>query len=218
MPSFAYSGRTRGGQPVSGQRVARQHRRGGVGPAPGAGLCHQDRCGQGTRRQEAATGQGRAGQEPGDLHAAVLRDDRCRSPTGAVSGDPRESRGRQEFQPGHSRDTGRRRGRLLAGGRHAQAPGGVRHAVYQHDGGRRGRGHPRYDSEAASGLHREERQAQGAGHGRHDLPDRGHGDRRDRRRRDPLEGHPDVRQPVRGSGRRPAAPHHASSSCSATRS
>jgi type IV pilus assembly protein PilC len=39
-----------------------------------------------------------------------------------------------------------------------------------------------------------------------DLPggDRRH--RHGRRRRHPLEGHPDLRQPVRGPGRRPAAP------------
>ena len=75
----------------------------------------------------------------------------------------------------------------------------------QHDRGRRGGRHPRHHPQAAGGLHREERQAEGAGEVGDDLPGRRHRHRGAGRRRHPVEGHPDLRRAVRGPRRRPAA-------------
>ena len=88
-------------------------------------------------------------------------------------------------------------------------PEDVRSALHQHDRGRRGGRHPRHDSQAAGDLHRKGRQAEGSGEVRDDLSDRGHRHRHRRRRRHSVEGHPDLRQPVRRPRRRSAAadPH-----------
>ena len=96
MPNFAYTGRTRAGQTVSGERAA------DTMDAAVAALRreqihgHADHAGQGARREAAAKkakgGQDRqegVGQEPGGLHPAVLRDDRRRPAARAV---PRHSR------------------------------------------------------------------------------------------------------------------------------
>ena len=137
--------------------------------------------GQGRRAKKEKGGQDRQEgrrQEPGRLHAPVLRDDRRRPAARAV---PRHSRlaGRgQELRVRDPRDADRRRVGRVAGRRDAQAPEDLRSAVHQHDRRRRGGRHPRHDSEAARDLHRKGRQAGRAGEVRDDLPDRGHRHRR----------------------------------------
>ena len=107
-----------------------------------------------------------------------------------------------------------RRGGRDARRRDAQAPEGLRRPLRQHGRGRRGGRYPRHDPAAARDLHREGRQAARAQvQAAHDLSDRRH-------RRSPaivvavilLEGHPDLRRPVRGPRRRAAAARRASSS------
>ena len=56
-------------------------------------------------------------------------------------------------------------------------------------------------------VHREEREAEGAGQVGDDLPDRRHLHRGDCRRRHSMEGHSDLRLAVRGLGRPAAAAH-----------
>ena len=173
---------------------------------------HEDRADQDARggRARQAGGGARARhphQEPRDLHAAVLGDDRRRPAARAVPRHPRQAGGAQVLLAGHPQDARRRRGRRVAGRRHEAAPARLRQPVHEHGGGRRGRRHPRHDPQAPGDLHREERQAQGAGEVGDDLPGRGHLDRRPRRHRHPVEGHPDLRAVVRRPRRRAAAAH-----------
>ena len=99
MPTFAYSGRTRAGQTVSGERVADT-----MDAAVAALRREQILVTQITpakAKAEAAgqegkvgkTGKKVVGQEPGGVHAPVLGDDRRRPAAGAV---PRHSRHQEE--------------------------------------------------------------------------------------------------------------------------
>ena len=163
---------------------------------------------QGEGRGQAQGGQeGRRqgpGQEPGDLHPPVLGHDRRRPAAGAVSGHPRQAGAAQGLLGRHPQDPrGRRVGRG-AGRRDEEASEDLRHALLEHDRGGRGRRYSRHHPQAARDLHREVGQAEGRSEVRDDLPDRGHRDRGGGGRRDPVEGHPDVRPAVLRP-RRPAA-------------
>ena len=211
MPTFAFSGRTRAGEIISGERlgdtvesVTASLRReqimvtriGAVQAKAGGGA-------------EEGAGQERQRQEPGGVHPPVLGDDRRRPAAGAVSRHPRQPGGGQELRRGHPRHPDRRRGRRLAGRRDAEAPEDLRPAVHQHDRRRRSRRHPRHHPQAPGHLHREGGQAEGPGQVGDDLPGGDHRHRGAGRHRHSVEGHPDLRQPVRRSRRRAAAadPH-----------
>ena len=93
MATFAYSGRTRGGETVAGERM------GDSMEAVAAALRREQI--QVTRITPVAAaraagaegaGQERPGQEPGRLHAAVLGDDRRRPAARAVPRHPRATR------------------------------------------------------------------------------------------------------------------------------
>ena len=185
MPTFAYSGRTRAGQTVSGERVADSMDAAVAALRREQILVTRITPAQGERRRRGRkkdkAGQDRQEghrQEPGGLHAPVLRDDRRRPAAGAVPRHSRHAGRGQELRGRHPGDAdGRRIGRV-ARRRDAQAPEDVRSAVHQHDRGRRGRRHPRHDSQAARDLHREGRQAGRPGEVGDDLSDRRHRHRR----------------------------------------
>ncbi len=197
MATFAYSGRTRQGRTVTGERIAET-----MDGAVAALRREQILVTQINPVKEAAPkaakpiGQECQREEPGGLHAPVLGHDRRRPAARAVSRDPRDAGRRQELRVSHSRDTDRRRERCVAGGCDEEASEDVRPAVHEHDCGRRGRRYSRHDSEAPGDLHRKGRQAEGSSEVRDDLPDRGHRDRGPRGGRDSVEGHPDLRQSV----------------------
>ena len=65
---------------------------------------------QGSEAGRAEAGQGRAVQEPGDLHPAVLGHDRRRPAARPVSGHPRQAGAAQELLGGHPEGAGGRRG------------------------------------------------------------------------------------------------------------
>ena len=210
MPTFAFSGRTRGGENISGERVADN------ADAAVAALRREQvlvtRIAPAKEKGEAAAaveeGQARQEgqpQEPGGVRAAVLRHDRRRPAAGAVSPDSRSQEEDKNFAETILADRSRRRKRRIARGRDGEAPEGVRPAVHEHDRGRRGRRYSRHDPEASRDVHRKGGQAQGPGEVRDDLSDRGHRDCRRRRRRHSVEGHPDVRGPVRRPWCRAAA-------------
>ena len=166
--------------------------------------------GQGEGRGRAAKAKAgklgkKVGEEPGGVHAAVLGDDRRRPAARAVPRHSRHPGGGQELRRRHPADAGRRRRRRVAGRRDAQASEDVRSAVHEHDRGRRGRRHPRHDSQAAGHLHREGGQARRPGQVGDDLSGRGDRHRRRGGRRDSVEGHSDLRRAVRRPGRRAAA-------------
>ena len=214
MPTFAYSGRTRTGQTVTGEHIAdtmdaavaalrrEQIMVTRIDPAKAAARAEAK---AGSEAGRAQAGQGRAGEEPGDLHPPVLGHDRRRPAARAVSRHPRQAGAAQELLGGHPQGARGRRGRRGAGRQHEAAPEDVRRALLEHDCGGRGGRHPRHDSQAPRRLHREERQAQGRRQVGDDLPGRGHRHRGARRRRDSVEGHPDVRLALLGPGRRAAA-------------
>ena len=185
MPTFAYSGRTRGGQTVTGERIA------DIADAAVAALRRDQilvtRIDQAKAKAEpkakAAKAKGVPVEEPGDLHAAVLGDDRRRPAAGPVPGHPRQAGAAQAFLRRHPEGAGRRRGGRGARRRDEEAPQDVRRALLEHDRGRRGGRHPRHDPQAPGGLHREERQAEGGREVRDDLSGRGHRHRGPRRRR-----------------------------------
>ena len=199
MATFAYSGRTRAGQTVTGERMAET----------------MDAAVAALRREQILVTQINPVKEKAAKAGGVKRPRRSTPKNLAVftrqfsvmidAGLPLvqclEILGTQEedknFAQTHPGDARRRRERRVARRRDEEASEGVRPAVHQHDRGRRGRRHPRHDSQAAGDLHREDRQAEEPGQVGDDLPDRRHRHRRRRRRRHPVEGHPDVRQPVR---------------------
>ena len=223
MPTFAYSGRTRAGQTVTGERVADTLDAAVARAAARADPGHADRSGEGARptaekqAEGARAGQVGAVEEPRDLHAPVLGHDRRRPAARAVPRHPRQAGAAQELLRRHPQGAGRRRSGRGARRRDEEAPEDVRRALREHDRGGRGGRHPRHDPQAAGGLHREERQAEGRSQVRDDLPDRGHRHRRGGRRRDSVEGHPDLRAAVRRPRRAAAAAdpdrHRRSNAC-----
>ena len=184
MATFAYSGRTRAGQTVSGERAADSM------DAAVAALRREQimvtRITPAKAKEEAAAKKPEGGQdrqegqreEPRRLHPSVLGDDRRRPAARPVPRHPRHAGRGQELRGRHPADAHRRRVGRLARRRDAQAPEDVRPAVHEHDGGRRGGRHPRHDSQAAGDLHREGREAAGPGEVGDDLSDRRHRHRR----------------------------------------
>ena len=183
MATFAYSGRTRAGETVSGERAA------DTMDAAVAALRREQimvtRITPAKAKEEAAakkavgkTGQEGQREEPRRLHPAVLRDDRRRPAARAVPRHSRQPGRGQELRGRHSADPHRRRVGRVAGRRDAQASEDVRPALHQHGRGGRGGRHPRHDSQAARDLHREGREAAGPGEVGDDLSDRRHRDRR----------------------------------------
>ena len=208
MATFAYSGRTRAGQTVTGERIAETVDAAVAALRRDQILVTQINPVKEKAAPKAAAQEARAGrrpEEPGGLHAPVLRDDRRRPAARAVSRDPRHAGGGQELRGRHPRHARRRRKRRVARRRDEEAPEGLRPALHQHDRRRRSGRYSRHDSQAAGHLHREGGQAEGAGQVGDDLPDRRRRDRQRRRRRDSVEGHSDVREPVRGPRRGAAA-------------
>ena len=208
MPTFAYSGRTRAGQTVSGERgadsmeaaVAALRREQvlvtRIAPAKAGAAGREE------GRQDREEGQR---EEPGRIHAPVLGDDRRRPAAGAVPRDSWRPGGRRELRGGdHDDAVGRRIGRHPRR-RDAETPEDVRSAVHQHDCGRRSRRHPRHDSQASRHLHREGREARRPGEVGDDLSDRRDRHRGRRGRRHPVEGDPDLRRAVLRPGRPTAA-------------
>ena len=102
MATFAYSGRTRAGQTITGERAA------DTMDAAVAALRREQILvtqitpaqGEGGQGRQGSEGQGRRGEEPGHLHPPVLGDDRRRPAAGAV---PRDSR-----QPGRGQELRRK--------------------------------------------------------------------------------------------------------------
>ena len=72
MPTFAYSGRTRAGQTVSGERVADTDGRGGRGAAARADPGHPDHAGQGEGRDAATRSCGKLGKRSSAKNLAVF--------------------------------------------------------------------------------------------------------------------------------------------------
>ena len=183
MATFAYSGRTRGGQTVSGERIADTMDAAVAALRREQILVTADHAGQGQggARRRRKAGQARQegqGEEPGGLHPPVLRDDRRRPAARPVPRHSRQPGGGQELRGRHPADADRRRIGRVARRRDAQAPEDVRSALHQHGRRRRGGRYSRHDSEAAGDLHREGRQADRPGQVGDDLPDRGHRHRR----------------------------------------
>ena len=221
MATFAYSGRTRAGQNVNGEREADSME------AAVAALRREqvmvtkinpvkEKAG---RRPKAKVAQGQEEVSPKSL-AVFTRQFSVMIDAGLPLVQCLEILGTQEEDKNFgARDPGdprRGRERRVARRRDAQEPEGLRRALHQHDRRRRGRRYPRHDSQAAGDLHREGRQAEEPGAVGHDLSGRDHRHRRRRRRRHSVEGHPDLRDPVRRPGRRAAAADARSSSRSAT--
>ena len=186
MATFAYTGRTRAGQTVTGERIAdtmdaavaalRREQILSPGSTPA-----KDKAAQGQAEKKAAAA--RSARSVGAKNLAVFTRQfsvmidaglplvQCLDILG-IAGRGQELRGR------HPADADRRRRRRVAGRRDAQASEDLRPAVHQHDRRRRGGRYPRHDSQAARDLHREGGQAEGPGQVRDDLPDRGHRHRR----------------------------------------
>ena len=186
MPTFAYSGRTRAGQTVSGERAA------DTMDAAVAALRREQilvtRITPSKAREEAAAAKkakpaGKTGKKVAAKNLAVFtRQFSVMIDAGpaarAVPRHPRQPGGGQELRRRHPPDADRRRIGRVARRRDAQAPEDVRSALHQHDRRRRGGRHPRHDSQAARGLHRKGRQAGRPGEVGDDLPGRRHRHRR----------------------------------------
>ena len=103
MPTFAYRGRTRGGQTVTGERVADTMDAAIAALRREQILVTRIDAGQGARPRPRPKpkkgGEAVAGEEPGDLHAPVLGDDRRRPAAGAVPRHPRQRRRRTRTSP-----------------------------------------------------------------------------------------------------------------------
>ncbi len=209
MPTFAYAGRTRAGQTVTG-RAHRGHDGRGGGRRSGASRSWSPGS---TRSKAQGRGQAEGGQEgrrsvPAKNLAIFTRQFSVMIDAGLPLVQCLDILGKQEPHKGFSgvilKIARGRRGGRRAGRRDEEASEDLRRALLEHDRRRRGGRYPRHHPQAPRHLHREVGQAEGRGQVRDDLPDRGHRHRGARRRRDPVEGHPDVRAAVRRP-RRPAA-------------
>ena len=142
MTTYAWVGRTRTGQIVKGERAAEStdalERR-----AASASRSSSRRSAPAARKEERYRRVPAA--QPGDLHAPVLGHDRRRPAARAV---PRAARARKSRTSGSptaiDQVAHRRRGRLVAGRRDAEAAVRVRRALHQHDRRRRGRRYSRH--------------------------------------------------------------------------
>ena len=173
MATFAYSGRTRAGADVTGERVADIDGCGSRGAAARADPRHAHQAGEGEGRRPPGRSHGARRRRAKNL-AVFTRQFSVMIDAGLPLVQCLEILGTQEedknFARRDSRDARRRRKRRVARRRDEEAPEGVRPAVHQHDRGGRGGRHPRHDSQAAGDLHREGRQAEEPGAVRDDLP------------------------------------------------
>ena len=216
MPTFAYSGRTRGGENVNGERAADNM------PTPPsrrfAASRFSSRASRRPRRRRRGRGgrpkKGKLGKKVNPKNLAVfVRQFSVMIDAGLPLVQCLEILGTQEEDKNFAEtilaDALRRRKRRVARRRDEEAPEGVRSALHQHDCGRRGRRYSRHDSQAARDLHRKSGQAEGPGEVGDDLSRRRHRHRGRRRRRHSVEGHSDlrgaVRRPWRASCRCPRA-------------
>ncbi len=209
MPTFAFAGRTRAGELVNGERLADSVDAAVAMLRREQILVTKISAVKEKAKEDKSQQKFRARKVPSKNLAIFTRQFSVMIDAGLPLVQCLDILGRQEAAQGlRADDPGdpeRGRRRRLAGRRDAAASEGVRHPLRQHGGGRRGGRYPRHDSQAPGHLHREERQAAGPGQGRDDLPDGGHDDCRPGRRRDSLEGHPDLRRAVRRPRRRAAA-------------
>ena len=174
MPTFAYSGRTRGGENVTGERIADN------ADAAVAALRREqvlvtriaptkEKAAAARRAEEGQARQEGQSEEPRGVRPAVLGHDRRRPAARAVPRDSGHPGRRQELRRDDPGDALGRRKRRVARRRDEEASEGVRSAVHQHDCRRRGRRYSRHDSQAARDLHRKGRQAEGPGQVGDDL-------------------------------------------------
>ena len=197
MATFAFSGRTRGGEAVSGERIGDTMDTVVGGAAPRADPGHAHPAGRGQEPQANAVKSLKPRSVPAKNLAVFTRQFSVMIDAGLPLVQCLDILGNQEEHPYFAQvilaDAGRRRRRHVARRRDEEAPEGVRRAVLQHDRRRRSGRHSRHHSEAAGRLHREGRQAEEPGAVGDDLSDRRHRHRRRRDRRDLVEGHPDLR-------------------------
>ncbi len=214
MPTFAYSGRTRAGQTVSGERSAAT-----MDAAVSVLRREQIRVTRITPAKPAADAadpkKGKLGKKVSAKNLAVFtRQFSVMIDAGLPLVQCLEILGSQEEDKNFAAVILQTRSDIesgaLAGGCHAPPPEDIRSPVYEHDRRRRSGRHPRHDSQAAGDLHREGGETERPGQVGDGLPDRRRGDRRRGRRPDPVEGDSDVRRAVLRPGRRPAARRRAS--------
>ena len=177
MATFAYSGRTRGGETVAGERI------GDSMEAVAAALRREQI--QVTRLAPVAARRERPRSAvqgvPAKNLAVFTRQFSVMIDAGLPLVQCLDILGNQEEHKYFRQVILQTRTDVEGGQALAEAmkrhPQVLRRAVHEHDRGRRGGRHPRHDSQAPGGLHREGRQAEGAGPVGDDLPDRGHRDR-----------------------------------------
>ena len=177
MPTFAYSGRTRTGQTVTGERVAET-----IDAAVAALRREQilvTRIDPAKAEKAAAKAKPKKGAAAPSKNLAIFtRQFSVMIDAGLPLVQCLDILGKQEPHKGFSDVILQVRSDVESGAALADAmkkhPQDVRPALLQHDRRRRGGRYPRHHPQAARGLHREERQAEGAGQVGDDLPDRGH--------------------------------------------
>ena len=211
MPTFAYSGRTRGGENVTGERVADNADAAVAALRRDQILVTRIAATKEKAGAAAATAKkGKLGKKVNPKNLAVfVRQFSVMIDAGLplvqcleILGQPG---GRQELRGDHSGNPIRRRKRRVARGRDEEASEDVRSALHQHDRGGRGGRYSRHDSETARDLHRKSGQVERASQVGDGVSGRRHRHRRGRCRRHPVEGHPDVRCVVRRTRRAAAA-------------
>ena len=179
MPTFAYSGRTRGGRDRQ-RRARRRHRW-----TPRSRRCAASRSSSRAsrrprRRPPAAEGQGGAARRSPPKNLAVFtRQFSVMIDAGLPLVQCLDILGTQEEDKNFAAvilqtRIRRRGGRHRSPTRCASTRRRSTPLFTQHDRRRRGGRYPRHDSQAARDLHREGRQAEGPGEVGDDLPDRRH--------------------------------------------
>ena len=180
MPAFAYSGRTRDGQTVTGERVADTKEAVVAALRRDQILVTRDQ-GEGARRPPRRRPP-RAAAVPSKNLAIFTRQFSVMIDAGLPLVQCLEILGKQEPHKSFSavilQDARGRRSRRRPRRRDEEAPQGLRRPLLEHDRGRRGGRYPRHHPEAPGHLHREGGQAEGRSQVGDDLPDRRHRHRR----------------------------------------
>ena len=207
MPTFAFSGRTRSGETVTGERV------GDTIDAVVAMLRREQvlvtKVSPVKAKADAAPKKGKLGKSASPKSLAIFtRQFSVMIDAGLPLVQCLEILGSQdpdaELRRHNPAGPRRRRERPVAGRRDAEAPEGLRRPVHQHGGGGRSGRHPRHHPQAPGDLHREGRQAEEPGQVGDGVPGRGHRDRRRGRRR---------RSSGRSSRLSPGCSRHSARSC-----